>query len=39
MELDHDLRKMAKNLQDTSLIAMLSASDLIAIEAENWLKL
>ena len=34
MELDHDLQKMAHDLQDTSLIAKLSAGDLIAIEAK-----
>jgi len=32
MEPDHDLQKMAQDLQDTSLIAKLSAGDLIAIE-------
>ena len=34
MELDHDLRKMAQDLHDTSLIAKLSAGDLIVIEAK-----
>ena len=34
MELDHDLWKMAQDLHDTSLIAKLSAGDLIAIEAK-----
>jgi len=33
MELDHDLQKMAQDLQDTSLIAKLSAGDAIATEA------
>ena len=39
IELDHELQKMASDLQDTSLIAKLSAGDLIAIEAKYHYKL
>lgn len=34
MKLDHDLRRMATELQDSSLIARISEGDLIAIEAK-----
>lgn len=34
MGLDCDLQKMAKDIQDTTLIAKLSGGDLIAIEAK-----
>ena len=34
MELDCDLRKIAKDLQDTAMIAKLSSGDLVAIEAK-----
>ncbi len=34
MKLDHDLRRMATELQDSSLLARISGGDLIAIEAK-----
>lgn len=34
MRLDHDLRKMATDLQDTNLLARISGGDLVAIEAK-----
>ena len=34
MKLDHDLRRMATQLQDSSLLARISGGDLIAIEAK-----
>ena len=34
MELDYDIRRMATELQATSLLARISVSDLIVIEAK-----
>lgn len=34
MKLDHDLRQMATELQDTELLARISGGDLVAIEAK-----
>ena len=34
MTLDHDLRQMATDLQDTKLLARISGGDLVAIEAK-----
>ncbi len=36
-KLDHDLRRMATELQDSSLLARISGGDLIAIEAKYHL--
>ncbi len=38
MNLDHELRRMAEELQDTSLLAKIGGGDLIAIEAKYHLK-